>query len=148
MKIKNILIAALAGSLLTGCGLYDKYEQKVEAPSGIYGNGADGQALYTATGDSASVAQVSWRDIFTDPLLQQLIEQVLANNTDLNSARIAIEKSEAALKAAKLAYLPSLFSLPSPRFTTCRCSCLGMLTCLALSPTRSVRQRPYSCSLS
>lgn len=113
MKIKNILIAALAGSLLTGCGLYDKYEQKVEAPSGIYGNGADGQALYTATaGDSASVAQVSWRDIFTDPLLQQLIEQVLANNTDLNSARIAIEKSEAALKAAKLAYLPSLFFSP------------------------------------
>jgi len=112
MKIKNILIAALAGSLLTGCGLYDKYEQKVEAPSGIYGNGADGRALYTATGDSESVAQVSWRDIFTDPLLQQLIEQVLANNTDLNSARIAIEKSEAALKAAKLAYLPSLFFSP------------------------------------
>ncbi|MBR4920003.1 MAG: hypothetical protein IKZ62_01635 [Prevotella sp.] len=38
-----------------------------------------------------------WREFFIDPLLQQLIEQVLANNTDLNSARIAVEKSEASL---------------------------------------------------
>lgn len=112
MKIKNIVIAALVGSLLTGCGLYNKYEQKVEAPGGIFGNGADGQSLDSATEGSASIAQMSWRDIFTDPLLQQLIEQVLANNTDLKSARIAIEKSEAALKAAKLAYLPSLFFSP------------------------------------
>ena len=105
MKINNIIVAALVGLLLTGCGLYDKYEQKVETPSGIFGNNANGQALGSTAEGSASVAQVSWRDIFTDPLLQQLIEQVLANNTDLNSARIAIEKSEAALKAAKLAYL-------------------------------------------
>jgi NodT family efflux transporter outer membrane factor (OMF) lipoprotein len=55
---------------------------------------------------------MSWREFFTDPLLQQLIEQVLANNTDLNSARIAVEKSQAALTAAKLAYLPSLAFAP------------------------------------
>ena len=55
---------------------------------------------------------MSWREFFTDPLLQQLIEQVLANNTDLNSARIAVEKSEASLKTAKMAYLPSLYFSP------------------------------------
>ena len=55
---------------------------------------------------------MSWREFFTDPLLQQLIERVLANNTDLNSARIAVEKSQASLKAAKMAYLPSLFFSP------------------------------------
>ena len=44
--------------------------------------------------------------------VQELIERVLANNTDLNSARIAVEKSQAALKAAKLAYLPSLAFAP------------------------------------
>ena len=64
-----------------------------------------------ATGEN-SIAQLSWREFFTDPMLQQLIEQVLANNTDLNSARIAVEKSEAALKAARLAYLPSLSFAP------------------------------------
>lgn len=112
MKIKNIIIAAFVGSLLAGCGLYDKYENKVETPDHIFGSNVDGQSLGTATEGSASIAQMSWRDIFTDPLLQQLIEQVLANNTDLNSARIAIEKSQAALKAAKLAYLPSVFFAP------------------------------------
>ena len=37
---------------------------------------------------------------------------MLANNTDLNSARIAVEKSQASLTAAKLAYLPSLYFTP------------------------------------
>jgi NodT family efflux transporter outer membrane factor (OMF) lipoprotein len=55
---------------------------------------------------------MSWREFFTDPLLQQLIEQVLANNTNMNSARIAVEKSEASLKMAKMAYLPSLYFSP------------------------------------
>ena len=65
-----------------------------------------------ASTEGASLAQMSWREFFSDPLLQQLIEQVLANNTDVNSARIAVEKSEASLKMAKLAYLPSLYFAP------------------------------------
>ena len=93
-----------ASLLLTSCGLYDKYEQKSEAPALAFG--AD------VTTTDGSLAQMSWREFFVDPLLQQLIEQVLANNTDLNSARIAVEKSEASLKAAKLAYLPSLYFSP------------------------------------
>jgi len=103
-KLSNMIIAAAVGMMLTGCGLYNKYEQKTEAPSGVFGN-------TNGTIDS-SLAEMSWREFFTDPLLQQLIEQVLANNSDLNSARIAVEMSEASLKAAKLAYLPSLYFSP------------------------------------
>lgn len=68
--------------------------------------------INNASSDSTTLAQLSWREFFTDPLLQQLIEQVLANNTDLNSARIAVEKSEASLRMAKMAYLPSLYFAP------------------------------------
>ncbi len=93
---------------LSGCGIYGKYERKVEAPANAFGTSQD---IQQATGEN-SIAQLSWREFFTDPMLQQLIEQVLANNTDLNSARIAVEKSEAALKAARLAYLPSLSFAP------------------------------------
>ncbi len=107
-KISNILIAATVGILLTGCGIYNKYEQSVQVPANTFGTTQDIQA---AT-DGTSLAELSWREFFTDPLLQQLIEQVLANNTDLNSARIAVEKSQAALTAAKLAYLPSLYLAP------------------------------------
>ena len=105
MKIKNIIAVAAVGMSLTGCGLYNKYEQETTVPADVYGN-----VVNTAEGES--LARMSWREFFTDPVLQELIEQVLANNTDLNSARIAVEKSEASLKAAKLAYLPSLYFSP------------------------------------
>ena len=94
--------------LLTGCSLYNKYESKATVPDDAYGATQDIKQIEGNT----SLAQMSWREFFTDPVLQQLIEQVLAQNTDLNSARIAVEKSEASLKAAKMAYLPSLYFSP------------------------------------
>lgn len=107
-RLSNIFIAAAVSFMLTGCGLYNKYEQKSEIPDGTFGTSQD----IMVAQDGSSLAQMSWREFFTDPLLQQLIEQVLANNTDLNSARIAVEKSEASLHAAKMAYLPSLYFSP------------------------------------
>lgn len=105
-RLRNLIVAASVSMLLTGCGIYNKYNNKVETPAGVFGTEQG-----AATGGE-SVAQLSWREFFTDPLLQQLIEQALASNTDLNSARIAVEKSKAALLAAKLAYLPSLYLAP------------------------------------
>ena len=107
-RLSNIFVAAAVSLMLTGCGLYNKYEKTVEDPVDPFGTTQD----ITSAAGSQSLAQMSWREFFTEPLLQQLIEQVLANNTDLNSARIAVEKSEASLKAAKLAYLPSLYLSP------------------------------------
>ena len=105
-RISNIFVAATVSLMLTSCGLYNKYEQKVETPANAFGT------IQNASNDGATIAEMTWREFFTDPLLQQLIEQALANNTDLNSARIAVEKSLAALTAAKLAYLPSLAFAP------------------------------------
>lgn len=110
-RLSNILLVAAVNFMLTGCGIYSKYEQKVEAPSSVFGTDTTLQ-----TGER-SIAQMSWREFFTDPQLQQLIEQVLANNTDLNSARIAVEKSQAALTAARLAYLPALQLAPQGTLT-------------------------------
>ena len=108
MKVKNIIIVAAVSLMLTGCGIYNKYEQKTPTPADAFGVSQD---VKQASGEQ-SMAQMSWREFFTDPILQQLIEQVLANNTDLNSARIAVEKSQASLTAAKLAYLPALSLAP------------------------------------
>ena len=116
MNLKNIITFAAVGFVLTSCGIYKKYDASKAAdmaPAGIFGTDADGKALgASAATDTVSIAQMSWREFFTDPLLQGLIEQVLANNTDLYSARIAVEKSEASLMAARLAYLPSLYFTP------------------------------------
>jgi len=108
MNIKNIIVAAAVSMTLTGCGLYNKYEKTVQDPDNPFGSAQD---IVSATGGT-SIAQMSWREFFTDPLLQQLIEQALANNTDLNTARINVEKSEISLRTKRLAYLPSLYFSP------------------------------------
>ena len=107
-RLSYIITLAAVSLMFTGCGIYNKYEQNTPVPEDFWGTD---ESIKAGTGDT-SIAQVSWREFFTDPLLQQLIEQVLDNNTDLNSARIAVEKSEASLRAAKMAYLPSLYFTP------------------------------------
>ena len=94
--------------LLTGCGVYDKYTQKNEAPADAFGTTQD----INVASNGNSLANMSWREFFTDPVLQSLIDMVLTHNTDVNSARIAVEKSEASLKMARMAYLPSLYFSP------------------------------------
>ncbi len=106
--MKKVVLFFAVSVLLSGCGLYNKYEKTVEEPADIFGTTDD---IMTAMGDK-SIADLSWREFFTDPKLQQLIEQALANNTDLNTARINIEKSQIALKTKRLAYLPSLYFSP------------------------------------
>lgn len=57
---------------------------------------------------TASIADLSWKELFTDPQLQSLIETGLCNNSDLGIARLRVKEAEALLKSARLSYLPSL----------------------------------------
>ena len=107
-RLSNIIVAAAVSMMLTGCGLYNKYEKTVQDPADPFGTTQD---ITSATSET-SIADMSWREFFTDSQLQQLIEQALANNTDLNSARINIEKSQISLRTKKLAFLPSLYFSP------------------------------------
>ena len=107
-RISYILSATAVSLMLTGCGLYQKYEKTVQDPTDVFGSATAG----VSEGDGTSVAQMSWREFFSDPYLQKLIEQALENNTDLNTARINIEKSEISLKTKRLAYLPSVYFSP------------------------------------
>lgn len=125
MKIKNIFLAVAVSLVLTSCGIYKKYESKAEIPANVMG--------VEATGSAANM--ISWRQFFTDPLLQQLIEQALANNTNLASARIAVEQSEASLKAARLGYLPSFSLAPQ-----------GGLSSFDLSPVSKTYSLPLQMS--
>ena len=107
-RLSNIIVAAAVSMMLTGCGLYNKYEKTVQDPDNAFGTTQD---IMSATSET-TIADLSWREFFTDPLLQNLIEQALANNTDLNTARINVEKSELSLRTKKLAFLPSLYFSP------------------------------------
>lgn len=98
MKIRiSLLVLALCG--LSGCAVYNQYRRPdVDA----------GDSFRNMPDDTATLASMPWRELFTDPKLQTLIEAGLERNTDLNVARLRVEEAEAALSAARLAYLPSL----------------------------------------
>ena len=102
------LLTALA--VLNSCGVYKKYQSQTEVPKDLYGQLPDGPI---ANDSIVNIVDITWREFFTDPRLQQLISQALENNTDLQSARLTVEKAQASLRAAKLAWLPSLYLAPS-----------------------------------
>ena len=51
---------------------------------------------------------VGWRSVFTEPQLVTLIETALERNADLRTANLNVVQGEAQLKAARLAFIPSL----------------------------------------
>ena len=67
--------------------------------------------------DSASVATVSYKQIFSDSQLQSLINQGLQNNLDIRSALQNIAVAEAYAKSGKNGYLPTLSVGPKYTFT-------------------------------
>ena len=91
---------------MSSCGIYTKYKPATEVPDNLYG-----QETVTAD-DTVSLGGMRWREVFTDPQLQTLIEHGLQNNTDYLSAQLRVEEAEAALLSAKLAFLPSFALTP------------------------------------
>lgn len=58
--------------------------------------------------DSLSIADVSWKDMFTDPHLKQYIEEGLQNNLDIRVAMQQITAAEAYMKQGRAGYWPTL----------------------------------------
>ena len=104
--MKKIIICLFLSAGLSGCHVYRTYER----PDMTVIDSLYRQPVVAA--DTASIASLSWKELFTDPQLQQLIETGIANNTDLNIARLKVKEAEALLLSSKLAYLPSVSLTP------------------------------------
>ena len=88
--------------LLSSCNLYRKYRPaEVSVPENLMGDVVNPQ-------DTVCMGDLSWRAVFTDPLLQQLIDTALANNTDMRTVQLTIEEAQNNVKAAKWGYAPTL----------------------------------------
>lgn len=113
MKIKNIIVWSLATVCLSSCkGLYGTYNSPDINTSNIIRNTTS--SLETpSTIDSTMFGYLPWNKVFTDPLLQRLIETGLKNNPDLLNAALNVKMAEAQLQAAKLAFVPSFTFSPS-----------------------------------
>lgn len=110
-----LLLAGLATLSLTGCkSLYGDYERPEVKTDGIVRDPVNDQATLEGSNDFGNLP---WRSVFTDPQLQSLIEKALANNPNLLNAMLNVDIAESQLKAAKLAYLPSLVLAPTGTIT-------------------------------
>ncbi|HEX8019509.1 TolC family protein [Mucilaginibacter sp.] len=100
--MKNIIGSlALALVVLAGC----KVSKDVATPKD-----AQPEAFRNAvtTGDTSSIADLQWKNFFTDAALQKLIDSAIVKNYDMQVAVKNIEASELQFKQVKWNYAPTL----------------------------------------
>lgn len=112
MKYISLIIVCIFG--MTSCNLYKNYSR----PEGLPVEGLYNDSTMLHADSLESLGNIPWREMFTDTKLQALIGEGLENNTDLQIAMLRIDEAEAGLKAAKLAYLPSLSFSPNGAITS------------------------------
>ena len=111
MKLNKIFLFASASLLMTSCGLYNKYERPEVNAKGIVRD-VQSTTDTLAVADTASFGNLPWREVFTDPQLQSLIETGLVNNTNLLNAALNVKMVEDQLMIAKLAFVPGFTFSP------------------------------------
>lgn len=112
MKLTNIIIISAVGAsaalALPGCNMYGKF--KMSKQSELTAEYA--QALQQEP-DPMAFGNMTWQQVFTDPVLADLINQALQNNTNLQNAKLNVDIAHAQLKGARLSFLPSVALAPN-----------------------------------
>ncbi len=103
---RPIVLICVGLLLLSGCNLYKKYESNATVQDNIMGDVVNAQ-------DTTSMGDLNWRDVFKDPLLQQLIEKALVNNTDMRTTQLTIDQAKNEVMSAKWGYAPTLSFTPN-----------------------------------
>lgn len=101
--MKKIIYITLCAFVLSSCNIYRQYERPEVAAPESYRLPEDMTSV-----DTTSIADLSWTDIYADTNLRTLINYGLENNTDLLVAMERVKEAQAALKSAKLSFLPSV----------------------------------------
>lgn len=111
MKKQFVIYTMCATALLSSCNIYKTYDrpEDVKSPEMFRDTASNANTL---SADTASIGNLPWKEVFTDPQLQLLIEEGLTNNTDLRTAMLKVKEAEAVLTSSKLAFLPSLAFSP------------------------------------
>lgn len=103
--------------LLSSCNIYSTYKRPDNlSTDSLY---RDTTATYrVVASDTVNFGNTPWREVFTDPRLQDLINRALSQNTDMQVADLTIRQAEAGLMTSRLAFLPSLSFTPQGTVST------------------------------
>lgn len=115
MKYSSLFIIA-GGLLVSSCGLFGNYQRDddrvAEVTKNLYRDPATPNAAL-AIDDSLSFGTTPWREVFTDPILQQYISKALDQNYDLRKVDNTLETANVALRLSKFSYLPQIALSPT-----------------------------------
>lgn len=100
--MKKITYIILFTLFLSSCNIYRKFERPEMSVADSYRN-----LDTTSVVDTATIADLNWTEIYTDPNLQVLINYALENNTDHLIAMEKVKEAKAAFKSARLSFFPS-----------------------------------------
>lgn len=110
---KEIALSAALLLCAASCSVYRDYTSTAkEVVDSLYAAGC----YELASCDTSTIADIGWSDFFADPCLQGLIATALGNNADINTARLRVIEAQASLKAAEMAFLPSVSAAPSVNY--------------------------------
>lgn len=98
----------LAAALLAGCSFIPKYDRPAApVPQSFALAGNDQPAAAKAAAD------IDWKDYFTDPRLQRLIDAALDNNRDLRVAMLNVEQARAQFQIQRSNQFPTVNAIAS-----------------------------------
>ncbi len=98
-KVFNIIAAICVGAGIGGCGALNTDLSIAENPI---------PETFDNHVDQTSIAEIDWRDYFSDPQLLELVDTAIRNNFDLQIALQRIETNRASVKLANGALLPQV----------------------------------------
>ena len=104
------ICSLVPATTLNSCHIYKKYERPEVDVQGLFRDTVS--VTDTLAADSLNIGDLPWTDIFTDPILQDLIRQGLENNSDLKTAMLQVKAAQASFRASQLAFLPSINLTP------------------------------------
>jgi outer membrane protein, multidrug efflux system len=107
MMRKTFSILALAAVFLSGCTMIPKYTRPEAPVPAVWPSGAAYKETAPAQAAPAAV-ELKWREFFTGPQLQTIIETALQNNRDLRVAALNVERARALYRIQRAELLPTV----------------------------------------
>ena len=109
-KITLLSVAIAAVCILSSCSALQYSRPDDLKSNGLYGTMAQ-------ESESETLANLSWKEIYTDPCLQALITEALAKNIDYRTQEWVVKQAETGKTTGQLAFLPSIGVSPQGAYS-------------------------------
>lgn len=110
-NIKSLIITGFVAFVAVSCVPKAKYQKSAEFDENVF-------RTDHLPSDSNSIASISYKEFFSDLVLQKHLDLALKNNLDVRIAIQNITSAESYLKQSKAAYYPSISAGPAYSFQT------------------------------